>query len=35
MEIDVLIDEGLEAYLDADWLHSVAEQALTAQNAGK
>ena len=34
MEIDVLIDEGLEAYLDADWLHSVAEQALTAQNAG-
>lgn len=34
MEIDVLIDEGLEAYLDADWLCSVAEQVLTAQNAG-
>jgi probable rRNA maturation factor len=34
MEIDVLIDEGLEAYLDSDWLRSIAKQVLTAQNAG-
>ena len=34
MEIDVLIDEGLEGYLEVDWLQSVAEQALIAQNVG-
>ena len=33
MEINVLIDEGLEACLDASWLQSIVEQALTAQNA--
>ena len=34
MEINVLIDEGLEDCLDTAWLHSIAEQALVAQNAG-
>lgn len=34
MEINVLIDESLECGLDADWLQSIAEQALIAQNAG-
>jgi len=34
MEINVLIDEGLEADLEAGWLQSIAEQALMAQNAG-
>jgi probable rRNA maturation factor len=34
MEINVLIDEGLEGCLDTDWLQSIAEQALMAQNAG-
>ncbi len=31
MEIDVLIEEGLEGCLEADWLRSVAEQALVFQ----
>ncbi len=34
MEINVLIDEGLEGCLDVGWLQSIAEQALIAQNAG-
>ncbi len=34
MEINVLIDEGLEGCLDVGWLESIAEQALIAQNAG-
>ena len=34
MEINVLIDEGLEDCLDVSWLQSIAEQALVAQNAG-
>ena len=34
MEINVLIDEGLEGYLEVSWLQSVAEQALVAQDAG-
>ncbi len=34
MEINVLIDEGLEGYLDVGWLESITEQALIAQNAG-
>ncbi len=34
MEINVLIDEGLEARLEVSWLQSVAEQALTAQKVG-
>ncbi len=34
MEINVLIEEGLEGYLEVSWLQSVAEQALVAQNAG-
>ena len=34
MEINVLIDEGLEGCLDGGWLQSIAEQALIAQNAG-
>ena len=33
MEINVLIDEGLEGYLEVSWLQSVAEQALVAQDA--
>ena len=34
MEINVLIDEGLEGCLDVSWLQSVAEQVLVAQEAG-
>lgn len=34
MEINVLVDEGLEGYLEMSWLQSVAEQALVAQDAG-
>ena len=33
MEINVLIDEGYEGYLEVSWLQSVAEQALVAQDA--
>ena len=31
MEINILIDEGLEAYVDVGWLRSIAEQVLVAQ----
>ena len=34
VEINVLIDEGLEGSLDVGWLQSVAEQVLVAQGAG-
>ena len=34
MEINVLIEEGLEAPLELSWLPSVAEQVLIAQGAG-
>jgi len=34
MEINVLIDEGLEGCLEVSWLQSVAEQVLVAQNTG-
>ena len=34
MEINVLIDEGFEGYLEVSWLQSVAEQILVAQDAG-
>ena len=34
MEINVLIDEGLEEYLEVNWLQSVAEQVLAAQGTG-
>ena len=34
MEINVLIDEGLEGCLKESWLQSVAEQVLTVQNTG-
>ena len=34
MEINVLIDEGVEVSLVVDWLRSVAEQVLVAQNVG-
>ncbi len=33
MEINVLIDEGVERCPEASWLQSVAEQVLVAQNA--
>jgi len=33
MEINVLIDEGLEGCPEVSWLQSVAEQVLVAQNA--
>ncbi len=33
MEINVLIEEGLEECLEVSWLQSVAEQALVAQGA--
>jgi len=33
MEINVLVDEGFEEYLEVSWLQSVAEQALVAQDA--
>jgi len=32
MEINVLIDEGVAAPIEADWLRGVVEQALVAQN---
>jgi len=32
MEINVLIDEGLEGYIDVAWLQGIAEQALVTQN---
>ena len=34
MEINVLIDENFEGYLEVSWLQSVAEQVLVAQDAG-
>ena len=34
MEINVLIDEGFEGYLEVGWLQGVAEQVLVAQDAG-
>ncbi len=34
MEINVLIDEGLEGCLEVDWLQSLAEQVLAVQEAG-
>jgi len=34
MEINVLIDEDYEEYLEVSWLRSVAEQVLVAQDAG-
>ena len=34
MEINVLIDEGLEGCLEVGWLQSVAEQVLVAPGAG-
>ena len=34
MEINILIDEGYEGYLEVGWLQSVAEQVLVAQDAG-
>ncbi len=33
MEINVLIDEGYEGYLEAGWLQSIAEQVLVTQDA--
>lgn len=33
MEINVLIEEGLEGYLEVSWLQSLAEQVLVAQDA--
>jgi len=33
MEINVLVDEGLEGCLEASWLESVAEKVLAAQGA--
>ena len=33
MEINILIDEGFEGYLEVSWLQSVAEQVLVAQDA--
>ena len=34
MEINVLIDKGLEEYLEESWLQSVAEQVIVTQDAG-
>ena len=34
MEINVLIDEGFEGYLEVDWLRDMVEQILVAQDAG-
>ncbi|GAI50790.1 unnamed protein product, partial [marine sediment metagenome] len=34
MEINVLIDEDLEASLELDWLLSIARQVLVAQGVG-
>ena len=33
MEINVLIDDGLEEYLDAGWLQRIGEQVLTLEGA--
>ncbi len=33
MEINVLIEEGIEGYLEVSWLQSIAEQVLVAQDA--
>ena len=33
MEINVLVDEGFESYLEASWLDSLAEKILIAQGA--
>ncbi len=33
MEINVLIDEGYEGYLEVSWLQGIAEQVLLAQDA--
>ena len=33
MEINILIDEGFEEYLEASWLESVAEKVLVAQDS--
>ncbi len=33
MEINVLIDEGFEGYLEVSWLQGIAEQVLLAQDA--
>jgi len=32
MEIDILIEEGVEGRLEADWLRGIAEQVLAAQD---
>jgi probable rRNA maturation factor len=34
MEINVLVDESLEDFIEVDWLGSVAKQVLVAQKAG-
>jgi len=34
MEVNVLIEEGFEKYLEAGWLQKVAEQTLIAERAG-
>jgi len=34
MEINVLIDESFEEYLEVSWLQSIAKQVLAAQDAG-
>jgi probable rRNA maturation factor len=34
MEINVLIDEGLEGLLEEKWMQRIAEQALVAENSG-
>lgn len=34
MEINVLIEDGVETELDADWLRGVAEQVLVGENVG-
>ena len=34
MEINVLVDEGFEGYLEADWLRGMVERVLVAQDAG-
>ena len=34
MEINVLIDEGLEGFTDVEWIRHIAKQALVTQDAG-
>ena len=34
MEINVLVDESLEGFIEMDWLESVAKQVLVAQKTG-